>query len=258
MQVVIFCGGMGTRLREETEYKPKPMVEIGGKPILWHIMKLYSHYGYNEFVLCLGYKQSVIRDYFLNYYYMNNDFTIDLGMGEKTLGQSRHAENWKVTLADTGLTTKKGGRLKMIQPYIAGEQFMLTYGDGVADIDLPRLVTHHQQSGAAVTFTGVHPISRFATVELNDTGRIVDWHEKRALESYINGGFFVLNRAVFDYIAGDCEFEEEPMKRMAQEGQVNIYRHDGFWHCMDTYRDYQLLNELWDTGQATWRIWSGA
>jgi glucose-1-phosphate cytidylyltransferase len=256
MQVVIFCGGMGTRLREETDYKPKPMVEVGGRPILWHIMKIYSHFGYNDFILCLGYKQHVIREYFLNYRYMNNDFTIDVTSGATPEVHTSHEERWRVTLADTGLETRKGGRLKGIERYLTGDEFLLTYGDGVADVDIPATVESHRRSGALVTFTAVHPISRFATVEMDAAGRITDWHEKAALESYINGGFFVVNRKAIDYIEGDVEFEEEPMRRLAQEGKVNMYSHEGFWHCMDTYRDYTLLNEIWTKGSAAWARWN--
>lgn len=255
MEVVILCGGQGTRLREETEYRPKPMVDVGGRPILWHIMKTYSHFGYRDFILCLGYKQELIREYFMNYRWMNSDVTVDLASQEMTVRHRTHAEDWRVTLVDTGKDTKKGGRLRKIQPYISGGLFMMTYGDGVADIDIHRLTEHHRRAEALVTFTGVHPISRFATVETDRSGAIVDWEEKKVLEGYINGGFFMLDKRVFDYIAGDCEFEEEPMRRLAQERRVTMFRHEGFWHCMDTYRDYLLLNEMWANGSAPWKRW---
>ncbi len=255
MKVVILCGGMGTRLREETEYKPKPMVEIGGRPILWHIMKSYASYGFNEFVLCLGYKQSAIRDYFLNYRGMNNDFTIELAAHDRIAYHSSHNEDWTVSLVDTGAITKKGTRIKMIEPYIDGEKFMITYGDGLSDINFKKLLEFHHFHNKTVTFTGVHPISRFATVETNTKGEIVDWNEKKQLEGYINAGFFVADRKLFEYLGEDCELEEEPLKKLAKEDQLRMYRHDGFWQCMDTYRDATHLNELWTKNTAPWKIW---
>lgn len=255
MKVVILCGGMGTRLREETEYKPKPMVEIGGLPILWHIMKLYATYGYKDFILCLGYKQNYIREYFLNYQFMNNDFTINLHSREKIACHNSHDEDWNITLIDTGLCTKKGTRVKMIEPYIKDERFMLTYGDGVGNVDIKALVNHHISQKKIVTFTGVNPISRFATVDTDGTGEIVDWSEKKALEGHINAGFFVLERKIFDYLTDDCELEEDPLKRLARETQVSMYKHKGFWQCMDTYRDNQLLQGMWERGDAPWKIW---
>jgi len=255
MKVVILCGGLGTRLREETEYKPKPMVEIGGRPILWHIMKIYSTYCFNDFILCLGYKQHIIREYFLNYEYMNNDFTINLGSREKIVYHSTHNENWNVTLVDTGLETKKGTRVKKIEPYIKEDRFMLTYGDGVGNINIRELINYHLKQGKIATFTGVHPISRFATVETDESGEITAWSEKKTLEGYINAGFFVLERKIFDYLDDDCELEERPMERLAKEKQIAMYKYDGFWHCMDTYRDYMFLQSLWERGEAPWKIW---
>jgi glucose-1-phosphate cytidylyltransferase len=255
MKVVILSGGFGTRLREETEYKPKPMVEIGSMPILWHIMKLYSTYGHKDFVLCLGYKQNYIREYFLNYQYMNNDITIDLHSREKIICHNTHDEDWNITLVDTGLHTKKGSRVKMIEPYIKEDRFMLTYGDGIGNVNIKELLESHVAQKKTVTFTGVNPISRFATVETDQRGDIVDWSEKKALEGYINAGFFVLERRIFDYLNSDCELEEEPMRRLALERQVSMYRHRGFWQCMDTYRDHQLLQGMWEKGDAPWMVW---
>lgn len=255
MKVVILCGGLGTRLREETEYKPKPMVRIGEKPILWHIMKIYAAYGFNDFILCLGYKQHIIRQYFLNYEYMNSDFTIYLGSRKKIMYYNAHNENWNVTLVDTGFETKKGTRVKLIEPYIEEERFMLTYGDGVGDIDVKRLLEFHTKNSKIGTFTGVHPISRFATVELNEKEDVISWKEKRRIEEYINAGFFVFERKIFDYLNDDCELEEEPMEKLAREKQVAMYKHKGFWHCMDTYRDYMFLQSLWEKGKAPWKIW---
>jgi glucose-1-phosphate cytidylyltransferase len=255
MKVVIFCGGMGTRLREETEYKPKPMVEIGGRPILWHIMKTYSMYGFNDFVLCLGYRQNAIREYFLNYEYMNNDFTINLKSREKMISHLTHNDNWNVTLVDTGLKSKKGTRIKKIEPYIKENSFMVTYGDGIGNINIKELVNHHTKSKKLVTFTGVHPTSRFATIGFNDDGSIISWKEKGKMDEYINVGFMVLNRKVFAYLDDDCELEEEPMERLAQDKQIAMYKHNDFWHCMDTYRDYIYLEGLWQKDQAPWKIW---
>ncbi|MBI1388553.1 MAG: glucose-1-phosphate cytidylyltransferase [bacterium] len=255
MKVVILCGGKGTRLREETEYKPKPMVEIGNRPILWHIMKLYAHYGFNDFILCLGYKGDVIKNFFLNYQRLENDVTIDLSTG-KTEYHNRHDENWKVTMVDTGPETPKGGRIKMVEKYIDGDEFFLTYGDGVSDVDIGVLLNFHREQGKAVTFTGVHPVSRFATVELTSDGRLMNWKEKRKIEEYINGGFFVVRKSVLTDLSYNQEFEEEPMERLTAGGQVSMYQHEGFWHCMDTFRDFQHLNALWNKGQAPWAVWS--
>jgi glucose-1-phosphate cytidylyltransferase len=255
MKVVILCGGMGMRLREETEYKPKPMVEIGERPILWHIMKLFSVYGYREFVLCLGYKQNVIREYFLNYECMNKDFTIKLSSRNEIIYHNKHAEDWIVTLADTGECTKKGTRIKRILPFIDGEEFMITYGDGLSNVNISKLVECHRSHGKIVTFTGVHPISRFATVELDKNNNVVDWHEKRCLEGYVNAGYFVVKKKIAKYLNDDCELEEEPMKVLAQQGQIGMYRHEGYWHCMDTYRDYNYLNDLWLSHSAPWKVW---
>jgi glucose-1-phosphate cytidylyltransferase len=255
MKVVILCGGMGTRLREETEYRPKPMVEIGDKPILWHIMKIYSSFGFNNFIICLGYKQHIIREYFINYEYMNNDFTINLSSYKKIISHNAHNENWNVTLVNTGLETKKGTRIKKIEPYIKDDRFMLTYGDGVGDVDVRKLLGYHLEHKKIATFTGVHPISRFATVEMNEKGEIIGWSEKKHLEKHINAGFFVFEKKIFDYLNDDCELEEEPMAQLAKENQIAMYKHDGFWHCMDTYRDYLFLTNLWEKGKPPWKIW---
>jgi glucose-1-phosphate cytidylyltransferase len=255
MKVVLLCGGKGTRLREETEYKPKPMAEIGGRPILWHIMKNYASYGFNEFILCLGYKQEYIRQFFLNYEFMNNDCTLHLNSKEKTLHHSRHCEDWTVTLVDTGLETPKGGRLKMIEPYIDGDTFMVTYGDGVADVNIKGLCAYHKAHKKIATFTGVHPVSRFATVNVDKGGKISAWKEKRQIEEYVNAGFFVFNREVFDYLKKNEELEEGPMEMLTAKGEVAMFRHEGFWQCMDTYRDHQLLESIWNSGKAPWKTW---
>lgn len=259
MKVVILCGGQGTRLREETEFRPKPMVEIGGRPVLWHIMKIYSHYGFRDFILCLGYKGAGIREYFLNYDVMNSDCTICLGDSRRTVHHNRHEEtNWRVTLVDTGLNTPKGGRIKRIKPYIEEKEFLLTYGDGLANIDIPATIKHHHRAKKTVTFTGVNPRSRFATAGFNDRGEVITWKEKRPLETFVNGGFFVLDRAVFDYLTDDTELEEGPMEELAARGQVTMYAHLGNWECMDTYRDYLHLNALWNSGDPFWAVWKAA
>lgn len=255
MKVVILCGGQGTRIRDVSEAIPKPMLDIGGKPILWHIMKTYSSYGYNDFVLCLGYKQSYIKDYFLNYEYWNNDFTISLKSKEKCVVHKQHSEDWNVTLVDTGFDTKKGTRLKKVQDFLDGDHFMLTYGDGVCDVNIGDLMKTHKESGKMVSFTGVRPVSRFATVAQDGSGEINDWNEKMVLEGYINAGYFVIDTKALSYIDGDVEWEEEPMQKLARERQVNMYKHDGFWQCMDTYRDHVFLNNLWSKKEAPWVIW---
>ncbi len=258
MKVVILCGGMGTRLREETEFRPKPMIEIGTKPILWHIMKIYAQYGYTDFILCLGYKGWMIKEYFLNYEAMNNDFTIQLGSSNKIHFHSNHEENnWTITLADTGLTAITGARVKRIEKYINDDEFMLTYGDGVADIDINRLVEFHHRHGKIGTITGVRPPSRFGEL-LVDNSRVVEFSEKpRVSHGYINGGFFVFNRSIFNYLSSDdsCTLEREPLERLSRDGELMIHPHTGFWQCLDTYRDLRLLHGLWNSGKVPWKIW---
>ncbi len=256
MKVVVLCGGLGTRLREETEYRPKPMVEIGGRPILWHIMKLYAHRGFSDFVLCLGYRGNTIKDYFLNYEAMNNDFTICLGQQSKIQFNAAHEEQgFRVTLADTGLSTMTGGRVKRIQKYIDDDTFLLTYGDGVADLDISRLVEFHKSHGKLATVTAVTPSSRFGVLEMNKNS-VMRFLEKPRTEGYASAGFFVFNRRVFDYLGGDdCTLELEPLERLAREGQLMAYKHEGFFFAMDTYREYEYLNQLWNKGQAPWKVW---
>lgn len=258
MKVVILCGGLGTRLREETEFRPKPMVEVGGKPILWHIMKLYAHYGFRDFVLCLGYRGSAVKDYFLNYEAMNNDFTMCLGQRSAIQFHDRHEEQgFRVTLADTGMDSMTGGRIQRIRKYITEDLFLLTYGDGVSDVDLRSVVDFHKSHGKIATVTTVRPISRFGMVELGQEGRVARFAEKPKTDGWMSAGFFVLNREVFDYIDGDdCIFEREPLSRLAMEGQLMAYRHEGFFYAMDTYREYQHLNELWSNGSAPWKVWN--
>ena len=258
MKVVILCGGKGTRLREETEYRPKPLVNIGGKPILWHIMKTYSAYGFHDFVLALGYKGDMIKDYFINYDLLNSDFTIELGSKRIVRDNVVHDEaKWRVSLVDTGLETMTGGRLARIRKYIGtDEDFLLTYGDGVADVNVAELVEFHRQSGRVATLTGVHPMGRFGELAL-DGSTVRHFAEKPpSSDTWINGGFFVLNRRVFDYIGGDeCIFERAPLERLSGDGQLGVYRHPGYWQCMDTLRDMEQLNSEWASGRAPWKVW---
>jgi glucose-1-phosphate cytidylyltransferase len=258
VKVVILCGGLGTRLREETEFRPKPMVEVGGRPILWHIMKTYAHYGFRDFVLCLGYRGATIKEYFLNYEAMNNDFSICLGEKSRIHYHGQHGEqNFSVTLADTGLECMTGGRVRKIQKYIDGDRFLLTYGDGVSDVDLGRLVEFHKSHGKLATVTTVSPISRFGMLELTDESRVRRFTEKPKSEGWMSAGYFVLQREAFDYLDGDeCVFEREPLERLAAEGQLMAYRHDGFFYAMDTYREYQHLNALWNSHAAPWKVWA--
>jgi glucose-1-phosphate cytidylyltransferase len=258
IKTVILCGGMGTRLREETEYRPKPMVEIGGRPILWHIMKSYAAHGFTDFVICLGYKGEQIKEYFLNYEAMNNDFTVELGHPESIAYHDGHQEKgWKVTLVDTGIQTMTGARVKRAGRYLTGDRFMLTYGDGVSDVNLRGLLAFHDQAGTLATVTGVHPRSRFGELLVNGS-RVRQFSEKpETHEGLINGGFFVFERRVLDYLSDEpgCVLEREPLERLACDGQLSVYRHRGFWQCMDTYRDYQHLNTLWESGGAEWKTW---
>jgi glucose-1-phosphate cytidylyltransferase len=258
MKVVMLCGGLGTRLREETEYRPKPMVEIGGRPILWHIMKLYAHSGFADFVLCLGYRGNMIKEYFLNYEAMNNDFTICLGQESKIQYNAVHEEQgFQVTLADTGLATMTGGRLKRIKKYIDGDIFMLTYGDGLADLDVRKLLDFHYHHGKIATVTAVLPPSRYGVLQIGNSGQVDKFLEKPRTESFASAGFFVFHRRVFDYLDNDdaCVLEHEPLERLAADGQLVAYQHEGFFYAMDTYREYQYLNELWASNQAPWRVW---
>lgn len=258
MKTVILCGGLGTRLREETEFRPKPMVNIGRRPILWHIMKIYAHQGFKDFILALGYKGEMIKNYFCHYELMNNDVTIELGRPDHLEIHHGHEENgWRVTLADTGEKALKGARLKKVAKYISGDTFMVTYGDGVASIDLKALLTFHQSHGRLATVTGINPAARFG--ELKVVGnQVLRFREKHLDDGGLaNGGFLVFNRGIFEYLSEDenTDLEIGPMEQLAQEGQLMVYRHSGFWACMDTLRDMDSLNGLWEKGQAPWKIW---
>jgi glucose-1-phosphate cytidylyltransferase len=255
-KAVILAGGLGTRLAEETTVRPKPLVEIGGLPILWHIMKIYSHFGVRDFIICLGYKGYMVKEYFANYYLHTCDLTFDL-RENRTIIHSKRTEDWSVTLVDTGSETMTGGRLKRIADWVGDETFCMTYGDGVADVDIAALVAHHQAEGRRATVTVVNPPGRYGAVELHDHG-VTGFREKPVSDSgWINGGFFVLSPAVFEYIAGDeVAFEGEPLERLAAEGQLTAYKHGGFWQAMDTLRDKNQLEDLWRRDRAPWAVWS--
>lgn len=256
MKVVILAGGLGTRLSEETVVKPKPMVEIGGRPILWHIMKIYSSYGYNDFIICLGYKGYMIKEYFSNYFLHMSDITIDMENNQMWIHQ-KHVEPWKVTLVDTGQETMTGGRLKRIREYTGADTFMLTYGDGVADIDIGTLVDFHKDQHKFATVTAVQPPGRFGSLKIEPDGGVLSFQEKPVGDgTWINGGFFVLENSIFDYIEGDSTlWEREPMENLAAEGHLAAFKHYGFWRPMDTLRDKVLLENLWNTGKAPWKTW---
>lgn len=256
MKVVILAGGLGTRLAEETAVRPKPMADIGEKPILWHIMKGYSHYGFNDFVICAGYKGYMIKEYFQNYWLHNCDVTFDMRTHESEVHQDGN-DPWRVTVVDTGADTLTGGRVKRIQRYVDGEPFLLTYGDGVGDVDIAALVKFHQESGREATLTAVQPAGRFGALEISGTGGVERFAEKPLGDGdWINGGFFVMEPSIFDRIAGDDTIlEREPLESLAAEGKLGAYRHRGFWQPMDTLRDKRNLEELWDSGTAPWKVW---
>lgn len=257
MKVLILAGGLGTRLGEETVLRPKPMVEIGGRPILWHIMKSYSHYGFNEFIVLTGYKSHIIKDYFINYYTQYSDITVDMSNNSVEVHQHRN-EPWKVTMLYTGQDTLTGSRIKKAQSYVGNERFMLTYGDGVSDVDINALIKSHEKSGKLATLTAVQPSGRFGALNIEPSGTISNFQEKPIGDgAWINGGFFVLEPQIFDYI-GDGDYvtwEQEPMKNLTKDGQLNAFRHEGFWKPMDTVRDKEELTKLWANNQAPWKKW---
>ena len=256
MKVAILAGGVGTRLVEETVITPKPMVEIGGRPILWHIMKHYSCYGYNEFVIALGYKGEYIKKYVIEYSSLHSNLTVNIKNGEVHAHGINHHPDWTVDLIDTGLETFTGGRIKRLAPYLGNQTFMLTWGDGLSDVNLDELLEFHKSHGKLATLTAVRPTARFGHLELNGD-KVLEFSEKpQTKEGWINGAFFVLEPGVFDYIDGDqTQWEKKPMEQLAKDGQLMAYKHTGFWQCMDTLRDKHLLNDLWDSGKAPWKIW---
>ena len=256
MKVVILAGGFGTRISEESYMKPKPMIEIGGKPILWHIMKIYSSYGFNEFVICAGYKQHMIKEYFSDYFLHMSDITFDIA-NNKMIIQNTNSEPWKVTVVDTGLNTMTGGRVKRIQKYIGDEDFMLTYGDGVSDVNIRELVAFHKKHGKIATMTAVNAGQKFGVLDINESNTIKAFREKSDSDgSMINAGFMVLKPQIFDYIDADTTiFERAPLESVASQGELMAFKHEGFWQCMDTQRDKTQLEEKWNSGNAPWKIW---
>ena len=255
MKVVLLAGGLGTRMREETEYKPKPMVEVGGKPVLWHLMKIFAAHGMNEFVVCTGYRGDVIKDYFLNYDQQTSDFTANLGKSRQVEVHGHHSEtDWKVTVADTGATTMTGGRVKRVAKYIE-VRFMVTYGDGLANVDLKALLAFHESHGKLATVTATRPLSRFGVMDLDENGQVQKFREKPQTDDFVNAGFFVFEPEVLNYLDEECVLEQAPLERLAAEGQLMAHRHRGFWQPMDTYREFTMLNEMWDSGNAPWKVW---
>ena len=257
MKVVILAGGLGTRISEESHLKPKPMIEIGDAPILWHIMKYYSSFGFNDFVICCGYKGYVIKEYFADYYLHRSDITFDFSNNNEMIIHNNIAEPWRVTVVDTGLNTMTGGRIKRVKEYLDNETFMMTYGDGVSDVDLGKLLEFHKEKKAAATITAIQPGGRFGVLDIDEDQRVNRFAEKAKEDGgWINGGFMVLEPEVIDYIDGDDTFfEREPLERLARDGKLAAYKHDGFWKCMDTLRDKQTLEYLWNTNQAQWKKW---
>jgi glucose-1-phosphate cytidylyltransferase len=257
LKTVILAGGLGTRISEESHLRPKPMIEIGGKPILWHIMKSYSHYGFHDFIICCGYKQHMIKEYFADYYLHNCDVTFDFSKENSVQIHNNFAEPWRVTLVDTGLNTMTGGRVKRIQNFVGEETFLLTYGDGVSNVNIEKLVANHRNHGKLATITTVNVGQRFGVLDIDASGRINAFREKSEADgSMINGGFMVMEPGVFDYIVGDNTIlERTPFERLAADGQLMSYYHDGFWQCMDTQRDKQQLEDMWASGNAPWRLW---
>ena len=257
MKAVLLAGGFGTRISEESRFKPKPMIEIGGMPILWHIMKSYSKFGVNEFVICAGYKQHIIKEWFADYFLHTSDITFDFTQDDKIIVHNKRAEQWKVTVVDTGLNTMTGGRLKRVRNYLGEEPFFMTYGDGVADVNINELLNFHNKHGRLATMTAIKPNSRFGVLDLSDDDEVKAFREKSAVDSgWINAGFMVLSPEVLDYVKDDTiMFEREPMEKLAQKGQLMCYKHNGFWQCMDTLRDKEKLEELWNNNKAPWKVW---
>lgn len=262
MKVVILAGGKGTRISEESQYRPKPMVEIGGRPILWHIMNIYSSYGFNDFVICAGYKQEIIKEYFLNYYLYNddlykNDVVLDFSNTSKSFKLNDNVEPWKITIVDTGLETMTGGRIKRIKKYIGNEPFLLTYGDGVSDIDIKELIKYHNKNNKIVTLTAVTIPQRYGVLDLDENNIVKSFREKDNLDgSLINAGFMVCEPKIFDYIKDDLTvFEKEPLEKASKNNEIIAYKHDGFWQSMDSLREKKILEELWNSGKAPWKVW---
>lgn len=257
MKIVILCGGRGTRLKEETEVRPKPLVEIGGRPILWHIMKIYAHHGFKDFILCLGYKGNLIKEYFLNYEMMVGDLTLKLGNNDVKIHNQSQEKDWIITFAETGEDAQTGARVKKIEKYIEGDLFMLTYGDAVTNINIRNLLEFHKSHGKIGTITGVHPSSRFGELVIKDRQAVQFTEKPQIKEGFINGGFFVFNKKFFNYLKGDdnCYLEREPLEELASDKELMVYTHEGFWQCMDTYRELEILNNLWRSSKPPWKVW---
>ena len=254
MKVVILCGGEGTRMREQTEKIPKPLIEIGGRPILWHIMKMYSSYGFNDFILCLGYKGGLIKKYFVEHEWRISNFTLNTKKSEINY-HNRVTDEWKITFVDTGIGTTKGERIKKIKDYIEDDDFFVAYGDDVSDVNIKDVLKFHKKHGKVVTLTTINPHTNFGLLKLNEKGDVVGFKEKPRLEQWINAGFFVFNRKVFDYLKDGWELEDEVFRELAKKRQLKAYQHDGFWACMNTFKDMVELNSMWDTGTAPWKVW---
>lgn len=256
-QVVILCGGQGTRMREETEFRPKALVEIGGLPVLWHLMRIYDHFGYRRFVLCLGYRGSMIKEYFLDYHWRNHDFTLRLGVdGPTVTGTAPEVEDWEIVFADTGLATNTGGRLFRVQRYLDGDRFLANYCDGLSDVDLDAVMAFHASHGKIATLTGFHPRSKYGVVKVDGQGVVDYWQEKPLSHDLTSGGFFVFEKRLFDYLDPHCILEHGPFERLAQDRQMALYQHTGFWQCMDTFKEAQALNAIWEQGAPPWRVWA--
>ncbi len=256
MKAILLAGGLGTRLREETEFRPKPMVEVGGRPIIWHIMKNLAHFGITDFIIATGYKSSVIKDYFLNYEAQSNDFTVELGNRESLTFHGAHDEaSWKVTVAFTGDETMTGGRVFRAAKYLDDEPFLVTYGDGLADVDINALLSTHRTSGKLGTVTSVQPSSRFGVMDVSDSGAVTRFREKPKMDGWINIGFMILEKDALKYFDADCVLEQGPLVELANSGELSAYRHEGFWQPMDTFRESKMLNDLWSSGKAPWKLW---
>lgn len=256
LPAVLLAGGLGTRMREETEYKPKPMVDIGGRPVIWHIMKNLSKHNFSEFIVCAGYKKESLKEFFLNYRALTNDFTIKLNDHsiEKIYDQGG-AEDWSVTVSDTGELTQTGGRVNRIKQYVNGRRFLVTYGDGLSDIDISKLIAFHDSHGGIATVSTVRPTSRFGVMDIDNTGKVLKFREKPQVEDWINIGFFIFEPEIFDYLDDNCILEQEPLAELARNGELYAFKHPGFWQPMDTFRESQMLNELWNQGKAPWKNW---
>lgn len=258
LKVVILCGGHGTRLKEETEFIPKPLVRVGKMPILWHIMKVYSHYGFNDFILCLGYKGELIKQFFMNFSWMANDFTINLSSNKNITYHTGNKLDWNITFADTGQETETGGRIKKIEKYIKDDYFLATYGDGLADVNIIKLLNKHKEKNKTATLTASHPVSKFGTLEFDNNHNITYFREKPLAKDWISSGFFVFKKKIFDYLdeSNDCILEKEPFENLTKKRQISVYQHNGFFMGMDTYKDMKVLNEHWKSGKAPWKIWN--